>query len=163
MANETMKNNTPTEWKKEYNVGVDYIDNAHKKLFGVLRKTIQLISDEDYEKNKHACIEAIKFLQNYTATHFEQEEGYQRSINYKGYETHKKLHDNLRYTVLPHLAHELDIADYGRESIEEFLAIFAGWLAGHILIEDRAITGKLSRDGALMKRELLVMRKFKIQ
>lgn len=129
-------------WRDEYNVGCDIVDSAHRKLFGVLRKVEALLREKDFEKNKFACIEGMKFLQNYTETHFRQEEGYMLSIGYEGYEHHKKLHDELREETLPVLEKKLEASDYSRESMKEFVGVFAGWLAGHILIEDQAIAGK---------------------
>lgn len=128
-------------WKDEFNLNVDYIDNAHKKLVGVLNKTISLIEEKDYLKTKHACIESIKFLRTYTIQHFAEEEGYQLKIGYAGYATHKAIHDNLRENVLPSLEEELEAQDYSKEAVTYFLSVFTGWLMSHILIEDRAIIG----------------------
>lgn len=138
-------------WKDEYNVGVDYVDNAHKKLFSVLRKMVTLYSENDPEKNRHASVEAVKFLKNYTLQHFEQEEAYMKSIGYEGYATHKSLHDNLRENTLPALEKELVDTDFSLDAIGHFIGIFAGWLSGHILIEDRAITGRMISRWSMKK------------
>lgn len=129
-------------WKDEFNVGVDYIDRAHRRLFSVLLKMAQLLEEDVYEKNKYACIESMKFLKNYTITHFAEEEAYQLEIGYSGYEMHKKLHDNLRDVTLPMIEQQLEEKDYSQEAIRQAVGIFAGWLTGHIIIEDRAITGR---------------------
>lgn len=129
-------------WKEEFNVGVDYIDRAHKRLFSILLKMVQLLEDDVYEKNKYACMESMKFLKNYTMTHFAEEEAYQLEVGYSGYEMHKKLHDNLRDVTLPMIEKQLEEKDYSQEVIRQAVGIFAGWLTGHIIIEDRAITGK---------------------
>ena len=128
-------------WKDEFNLNIDYIDNAHQKLVSVLNKTISLIEEQDYQKTKHACIESIKFLKTYTLKHFAEEEGYQLKIGYAGYQTHKDIHDNLRDNVLPALEEELEEKDYSKDSVTYFLSVFTGWLFSHILIEDRAIVG----------------------
>ena len=67
-----------------------------------------------------------------------------QSINYPGYEIHKRLHDDMRFKTLPALEKDLTESDYSQESIQHFLGICLGWLTTHILIEDRAITGKIS-------------------
>lgn len=130
------------EWKKEYNVGCDYIDNAHHKLFKILWKVIDLLSEQEYEKHKYACIEAIKFLYSYTATHFAEEESYMREIGYAGYEAHKKVHDEMKNETVPMHDKILQESNYSKESVREFLGFFIGWLTGHILVMDRAITDK---------------------
>lgn len=131
-----------TEWDKRFNIGIDSIDNAHRKLFLIVRKLLHLIKDEN---NGHwACAEGIKYFKNYAIEHFTDEEAYMQSINYKGYEIHKRLHDDMRYKTLPALEKDLTESNYSQESIQHFLGICLGWLTAHILIEDRAITGKIS-------------------
>lgn len=130
------------EWNKQFNIGVDSIDNAHRKLFSIIQKLIHLSRDEN--NGQWACAEGIKYLKNYTIEHFADEESYMRSIDYKGYEIHKRLHDDMRYKILPALEKDLTESNYSQESIHHFLGICPGWLATHILIEDRAITGKIS-------------------
>lgn len=154
----------PIEWKEEFNVGCDYVDDAHRKLFGVMRKITSLLGENDESKNRHACSESIKYLQSYTIKHFAEEETFQQKIGYEGFAMHKKLHDNLRDVTLPAMAADLEDSDYSTDSIERFVAMFAGWLTGHIMIEDRAITGKVSgrwnknadvQANELLQRELI--------
>ncbi len=130
------------KWDKRFNIGVDSIDNAHRKLFSIVRKLIHLSKDE--HNGQWACAEGIKYFKNYTIEHFTDEEAYMQSIGYKGYEIHKHLHDDMRYKTLPALEKDLTKSNYSQESIHHFLGICLGWLTVHILIEDRAITGRIS-------------------
>lgn len=130
------------EWNKRFNIGVDSIDNAHRKLFSIVRKLIHL---SNYENNgQWACAEGIKYFKNYAIEHFTDEEAYMLSIGYKDYEIHKRLHDDMRYKTLPALEKDLVESNYSQESIQHFLGICLGWLTSHIMIVDRAITGKIS-------------------
>lgn len=128
------------EWNKQFNIGVASVDNAHRKLFSIVRKLIHISRDE--HNGEWACAEGIKYFKNYAIEHFSDEEAYMRSIGYKDYEIHKCLHDDMRYKTLPSLEKELTESNYSQESIHHFLGICLGWLTAHILIEDRAITGK---------------------
>lgn len=130
------------EWNKQFNIGIDSIDNAHRKLFSIVHKLVHLSRDEN--NGQWACAEGIKYFKNYAIEHFADEETYMRSIGYKNYEIHKRLHDDMRYKTLPALEKELKESNYSQESIQHFLGICLGWLTAHILIEDRAITGKIS-------------------
>lgn len=130
------------EWNKQFNIGIDSIDNAHRKLFSIVRKLIHLSRDEN--NGQWACAEGIKYFKNYAIEHFTDEETYMQSIGYKEYEIHKRLHDDMRYKTLPVLEKDLTESNYSQESIQHFLGICLGWLTAHILIEDRAITGKIS-------------------
>ena len=130
------------EWNNHFNIGVDSIDNAHRKLFSIVRRLIHVSKDEN--NGQWACAEGIKYFKTYAIEHFTDEETYMKSINYEGYEIHKRLHDGMRYKTLPALEKDLLESDYSQESIQHFLGICLGWLTAHIMIEDRAITGKIS-------------------
>lgn len=128
------------KWNDRFNLGVDKIDQAHQKLFSIVNRLIDL--NKDSEKQQHACREGIKYFKSYALKHFAEEELYMQSIQYPGYEMHKKLHENLRDNTLPTLEDELEAQDYSVESVQHFIGICIGWLNGHIMIEDRAISGK---------------------
>lgn len=132
---------TIMEWNDRLNLGVELLDNAHRKLFSIMRRMLKL--HENPENHKLMCQEGIKYLKNYTLKHFEEEESYMRSINYAGYEKHKRLHDNLRDRTLPTLEHETEQAGYSAESVQRFMGVIMAWLTQHIMMEDRAITGKV--------------------
>lgn len=126
-------------WQERYNIGVDSIDREHKKLFGILNRMIQ--SKEDEDKNKWTYKEGIKYFKEHALRHFTEEEVYMASKNYIGFETHRRLHDNFRKKTLRALEKELEQTDYSEEAVSHFLSVCAGWLVGHTLTEDRAITG----------------------
>lgn len=136
MANEVL-------WNENYGIGVDYVDNAHKKLFSILRHIMNHEGMDD-EKREWTSRETITYLKNYTLQHFQQEEAYMQSIGYEGYEIHKYLHDNLRDVAIPALEKELESNNYDEESVNKLVAVLNGWLMGHILVEDRAISGAVS-------------------
>ncbi len=130
------------EWNERFNIGVDSIDNAHRKLFSIVRKLVYL--DKKENNGQWACAEGIKYFKSYAIEHFTDEEAYMKSVGYKGYEMHKRLHDEMRYKTLPALENDMTKSNYSEESIHHFLGICLGWLTAHIMIEDLAITGKIS-------------------
>lgn len=130
------------EWDKRFNIGVDSIDKAHRKLFSIVHKLIDLSKDKN--SGPWACAEGIKYFKNHAVKHFADEEAYMRSIGYEGYEIHKRLHDDLRFKTLPALEKDLTESDYSQEAIQHFIGICVGWLTAHIIIEDRAIAGMIS-------------------
>ncbi len=135
MANELI-------WNDDFNIGVPVIDTAHQKLFSIVRRITKLT--DDTKNHQWACEEGIKYFKNYTLKHFAEEEAYMFRIGYKGFAMHKKLHDNMRDKTLPVLEENLESTGYSTEAVEKFLGVCLGWLTGHILIEDKAITGKIS-------------------
>lgn len=128
------------KWHNNYALGVEYIDREHKQLFLTMNKLLKIISDE--EKTEWGCQEGAKYLKNHTIEHFEHEEEYMLSINYKDYELHKRLHDDFRYITLPALEMELEKTNYSKDSVRHFLGVCIGWVVAHTKTEDLAIVGK---------------------
>ncbi len=127
-------------WEDRFNIGVEAIDREHKKLFGIINKLLALKDQED--KSQWICQEGIKYFKDHAMKHFTQEEAYMAAIHYIGFDTHRRIHDDFRQKILPGLEEELSRTRYSQDSVNHFLGVCAGWLIGHTLTEDRAITGK---------------------
>lgn len=127
------------EWKEEYSIGVESIDKEHRRLFKIITKLLSFVEEK---KGQWACQEGIKYFKEHAMKHFEDEEKYMRSVNYSGYDTHKHLHENFRKNTLPALEEELERSDYSQDAVDHFIGVCTGWLIGHTLTEDRAITGE---------------------
>ena len=87
------------------------------------------------------------------------------SINYSGFDMHRRLHDTFRKKTLPEIEKELYQTRFSADAIEHFLGVCAGWLIGHTLTEDQAITGKTVSKwvGLLPEEEQDAMGKVVIQ
>lgn len=127
-------------WNARYEIGVDFIDKEHKQLFATINKLLNLSENE--EKREWVCREGIKYLKNHTIEHFQHEEAYMRSIHYKEYEIHKRLHDDFQNNTLLALETELEDTNYSQEAMRHFLGVSIGWLVAHTKTEDLAIVGK---------------------
>lgn len=125
-------------WNDRFNIGVEVIDKEHKRLFSILNKILASKGEED--KNQWICQEGIKFFKEHAVKHFADEEAYMLSIDYPEYATHKRVHDDFRQNTLPALEKELNETDFSTDSINHFFGVCAGWLIGHTMTEDRAIT-----------------------
>lgn len=128
-------------WQDRFNIGVEVIDQAHRGLFSIVEKIMELYVER--HESRFACVEGIKYFKAYALRHFAQEEAYMREIGYPGYLAHKRLHDRMRWETLPALERELYATDFSTQAVQHFIGVCIGWLTGHIVIEDRAITGKL--------------------
>lgn len=129
-------------WDSRYNLGIEEIDREHQRLFAIIRKIVGLIENGEEGKAQHACREGVKFLKNYTLIHFAHEEGFMNSLNYGGYERHKRIHDDLKKNVLPAMEEELEKHQYDAETVRHFLGICTAWLTVHIKVEDQAIVNR---------------------
>lgn len=132
------------EWQDSYNVGVAALDDAHRKLFSIVKRLAEIMADNDKGKNRRACIEGIKYFKNYTLEHFRQEEEYMRAISYSGYPKHKRIHEELKNVTIPALEVELEQESYSDASVSHFIGTCLAWLTVHIMVEDQAITGKVA-------------------
>lgn len=124
-------------WNDRYDIGVDVIDKEHRKLFRILNRLFDFGQEE--EKSQWVCQEAVKYFKEHALQHFHDEEQYMISIDYAGFELHKRIHDNFREITLPALEKELEQTNYSENAIDHFLGVCAGWLIGHTLTEDQAI------------------------
>lgn len=128
------------EWDKNFELGIDYLDNEHRQLFSIINKLLRL--SDDQEKSERACREGIKYLKNHTIEHFAHEEEYMLSNGYSDYEIHKRIHDNFRNNTLPALEEELNNMHYSDSAVRHFMGVVIGWLVSHTKTADMAIVGK---------------------
>lgn len=80
-------------WKKEYEVGVESIDNEHKLFVGLIQKISSAF--ENNEKKEHMTL-LIKELYKYVDFHFFSEENIMIFTDYPDYAVQKKEHDLLK-------------------------------------------------------------------
>lgn len=139
-------------WEERFQIGVDVIDKEHKKLFRILNKLFAF--GEDESKSQWVCQEGIKYFKDHAVKHFADEEDYMKSIHYSGLKIHTRIHNDFRDKTLPTLEKELEETGYTPDAVKHFLGVCTGWLIGHTLTEDQAITGKaLSKWENLMPEE----------
>lgn len=154
---------TQFEWCDEYSIGVESIDREHRRLFKIINKLFAFTEEE--KDSQWTCQEGIKYFKGHAMKHFADEEAYMASIGYEGLEEHQRIHRGFRENTLPALEQELEQSGYTADAVEHFLGVCAGWLIGHTLTEDQAITGKRARAwGELLPgEELAAMKKVIVQ
>lgn len=127
-------------WQDEYNIGVEEIDKEHRRLFKIINKLFA--AGEEGDNYQRTCQEGIKFFRGHALKHFADEELYMATMGYEGLERHKKIHKGFRENTLPALEQELEDSGYSQEAMDHFIGVCTGWLIGHTLTEDQAITGR---------------------
>lgn len=125
------------EMKDEYKIGVEHIDEQHKKLFELADKAYMLLNDEFTIDKYDRIVEILNELKDYTIFHFKSEEEYMESINYKRMFTQKIEHNRfvkaLEEIDLTHVDQNQD------ESLVKMLEFLNQWLTEHILKNDKLI------------------------
>ena len=125
------------EMKEEYKIGVENIDEQHKKLFELADKTYMLLKD-DFSIDKYdKIVHLLSELKEYTIFHFKSEEEYMESINYKRLFTQKIEHNNF-IKALENIGYN-DLDSEQDESLVKILNFLNDWLVEHILKTDKLI------------------------
>lgn len=118
-------------WKKEYNVGVESIDNQHKKLVNIIN---ELKEGVDQSKQGEVLKDILPRLVNYTKVHFSDEEKIMEKAGYPELHLHKAQHKILINQVIE----VLENLKSGKSNVSEDLFEFLKhWLIKHVLDHDK--------------------------
>lgn len=126
------------EWKTEFSVNNDEIDEQHKVLIGMLGDMERIIQSQEF--NYINLVNTVEGLENYVRVHFDYEEELMVRHSYPRIMEHTREHnvfrDKLQNTYV------LDIKQ-PREFYCEMFDYLLNWLSGHILKVDRELGGFL--------------------
>ncbi|MGD9568593.1 MAG: bacteriohemerythrin [Sedimentibacter sp.] len=122
-------------WTKNLEVGVDLIDTQHKKWF---EKAGQLFEAGKNGKSKEMIIQLFNFLDEYTKTHFKDEEKYMMSINYPELASQKQMHEGF-IEKLAELRNDYEKAGANIIVILNANQFILDWLTKHISNADKKI------------------------
>ena len=128
------------EWKDEYALGIEEIDEQHKQLFEIADRIYALIQNNLVMDKYDGIVAIINELKEYTIYHFAAEEKYMESIGYKKIFSQKVAHNEFLQKMEEI---DLDKIDNGQNAyLIETLDFVVEWLGQHILREDKLITDK---------------------
>ena len=130
------------QWKDEYNVGIDSIDQQHRKLVGLIN---QLQTAVDYSTGEEFERDALDELVGYTKTHFGYEEGLMEKYGYPEFEPHKAQHREMIAKV------ETVLAGYEQDhdrAMGDAVIFLRSWLINHINGTDKQYSSYLIGKGA---------------
>ncbi|ALP90889.1 MULTISPECIES: bacteriohemerythrin [Clostridium] len=126
------------EMKDEFKTGIDFIDEQHARLFEIANEAYTLLKNDFTIDKYDKVIDLVDELRDYTVFHFNAEEEYMDSINYKRRFTQKIEHDAFIKKI-----NEVDyktIDSNPDKYILELLELLNQWLTGHILHNDKLIS-----------------------
>jgi len=130
------------EWKPEYSVGIDSIDQQHRKLLNLinnLQTAVNYKTGADFER------EALDELVDYTKTHFSYEEGLMETHGYPDFSTHRAEHGLMIARVEQVLSEYQQDEDSAMQNAIDFLK---DWLIRHINGTDKQYSKFLIDKGA---------------
>ena len=125
------------EWKEEYVIGIDNIDEQHKKIFEIAGRAYSLLKNDFYVDKYDKIVGILGELRDYTIYHFKFEEEYMLKIGYKRYFSQKVEHDDFTAKIK---SFNLEKIDKDQDAyIMEIIEFITEWLVGHILVKDKLI------------------------
>ena len=131
-------------WNKALKSGIETIDEQHKELFDIINIMFGNVGNEEMERQ---CFKkVIERALLYIKLHFETEEKIMLITKFKGYEEHKKIHDNFILAVAKSVQ---DFKNRGEFSLFDFSMFFRDWLLSHIAVMDKKYFNHFKKAAAL--------------
>jgi hemerythrin len=129
------------QWKDEYSVGIESLDNDHKKLINLLN---QFTTAYDYAMSEDFEREALNDLIAYTKYHFDREESLLEENNFIDVDAHKKQHR----AMIAQVENFVTLYDEkGHDALAEVSGFLQQWLINHINGTDKEYTQCLTEHG----------------
>ena len=129
------------QFTKDLETGNPTIDQQHRQLIGAINDLL----DACGQGKGRAHLEAsAKFLQEYTARHFADEERLQQQSNYPDFSNHKRYHEAFK-KVVADFTQRLNAEGPNIVLVGELNNALAGWLINHIKREDVKVAAHLRR------------------
>lgn len=126
-------------WKESYCIGVNNIDQEHRELFQLVKDLLDTVEDEqNWILRSREWKTEIIFLKNRILLHFQDEEEYQKSIGYSGYEAHKKLHEGFLKDLDDHET-KMRESGFQRKMVKQFAGTIVSWLIYHVTEADQEL------------------------
>ena len=140
------------EWSKDYELGINFIDEQHKSFFDLTNKFVK-----SFENNQehHLSLDALEFLENYLRKHFSTEEFYLKKYNYPELEMHIKHHKNFIQN-LENFKNKYRRSGLGKMAVEElrgFMLDVAAKSLGEVIIVSHS-SSKFSRFNSLISKSI---------
>lgn len=134
---EWMIRENPCEFTQEYMTGIDMIDREHKILFEIVERANALVKNWTVGDKYDDIMEILGELEEYTISHFSDEEEYMRNIGYDGLAAQQRAHAAFIDKLQSINVEEIDRNP--QEYLESLIEFLLGWLIQHILHTDKMI------------------------
>lgn len=128
-------------WSNMFAVGVQEIDDQHRKLVSILNRLGDAGSDENAAALQNSLLDE---LTDYTVYHFSTEERLMQTHGYEATATHTAQHKKLVEAV-----QALHARRAAGETLpfDELMIFLRDWLTNHIMGSDKALGVSLNRKG----------------
>jgi len=125
------------QWKPEYSVGIESMDDEHREMIGLINATYEKLENESDAGQIEDCLGEILST---ISMHFALEERMMRRSRYADYQAHKDDHEKLLDQIRDLMDVFFDDAVTGSKLLEERLS---SWFAAHFSSFDARLHGQL--------------------
>jgi hemerythrin-like metal-binding protein len=123
------------EWSREMSVGIDKLDQQHKKLFAIYNNLLVVLSNEVANRVFGLSDGVLQELAEYINVHFDFEEGLMVEAEYPEIEMHKAQH-KIYVNKITEAQARLNRTSQLREW-EDLCKFLSDWLVDHVMGVDR--------------------------
>jgi len=127
-------------WDDIFALGFAPIDEQHKKLVLMINELFSACKAGIIEADM-AFMETAKNTVEYTETHFADEEGYMREVNYPRFDAHKQQHEDF----VAKLRETIEDFEAGNTEPVELARFLKKWLLNHIAVTDKQYVPYLAK------------------
>lgn len=122
-------------WTPELSVGIDVIDDQHKRIVGYINE----LHEARLRKDRQSIGLVVDGLVEYTQSHFSFEESLMDEAGYSLLPVHKKVHQFFDRRIREY-QHRFALGDDVAAELESTLV---NWLINHIKVEDQDYSTKV--------------------
>ena len=130
-----------TQWNERYAVGVELLDNQHRRLFALVNELFALIRAGKADREINDFILKVR---DYVDVHFSDEERMMTRTNYPDYEMHRAEHQEMLAQVRRYQERAARGDPVNPMSLLEEMVI---WLHSHLARSDRGYVEHLKTHG----------------
>ncbi len=135
------------EWNSQLDTGIESIDLQHRQLVALLDKLSEAM---EAGTGTDLLSEILESLEDYTAVHFSEEEGYMLDSGYTETSGHRTAH-KIFQNKIQELKQDFQKDRHGALSIRLVLFL-RNWLTDHIGSIDQQLSKHLRQSGANLNR-----------
>ena len=163
-----MTYNSIVNWRPSYSIGINLIDEQHKKLINLTNRLFRsCMSGQGQENSRSIFIDTLHVAVDYVGYHFGTEEKIMERVNYPQFKEHKKQHTDFVKEVFIKVD-DLNSGKYPNPI--SFVYFLKEWVLHHIAVRDkkmgeyllalresgelRKITVKVKEDKSTHRREI---------
>ena len=134
------------EWKSEFALGVNEIDEQHQKMLSIINKLYDLFADKKHE-DQGEIDKIIKEMADYAVYHFETEEKYFQLFAYEKRDEHIEIHNQYRTKI--ENWRERYSANKDKAIFFEISEFLQNWWTWHINNTDRDYVPFMKANGVI--------------